>query len=86
MVVSNYARQLATHGSDLSVLLLFVQFVKLSLKFYSHTVIDHNFFLEFLCYYLFIEFVSEFNCGAQVIRTYKMIMTVCTLSLINRCV
>ena len=59
LVVSNYAPQLATHGSDLSVLLWFVQFVKLSFRFYSHTVIDHIFFLEVLCYYLFIELESE---------------------------
>ena len=59
LVVSNYARQVATHGSDPSVLLWFVQFVKLSFRFYSHTVIDHNFFLEVLCYYLLIESESE---------------------------
>ena len=77
------SRQLATNGSDLSILLQFVQFVKLSFRFYSHTVIEHNFFLEFLCYYLFIELESEFNCGAKVIRTYKINRTVCALSLIN---
>ena len=69
-----------------SVLLWLVQFVKLSLKFYSHTVIDHNFFLEVLYYYLFIELESEFNCGARIIQTNKIIRIVCALSLINRCV
>ena len=59
LVVSNYARQLATHGSDLFVLLWFVQFVKLSFRFDSRTVIDHNFFLDVLCYYLLIELESE---------------------------
>ena len=61
LVVSYYARQLATHGSDLlwSVLLWFVQFVQFSFRFYSHTVIDHIFFLEVLCYFLLIELEIE---------------------------
>ena len=58
-VVSNYANQLATHGSDLSVLLWFVQFVKLSFRLYSHTVIDHNFFVFYSLMLLFIYWVGK---------------------------
>ena len=58
---------MATNGSDLSVLLWFVQFLKMSFRFYSHTVIDHIFFLEFLCYYLFIE-LDEFSTVLQTLN------------------
>ena len=70
LVVSNYARQLATHGSDLFVLLRFGQFVKLSFRFDSR----NNWVGKWI------------NCGAKTIQTNKIIRIVCALSLINRCV
>ena len=72
---------MATHVSDLFVLLLFVQFIKLRCRFCSHTVIDHT-----LYFYLFVDLESEFNCGAKMIQTYKIIRIVRALSLVNRCV
>ena len=65
---------------------LFSLLIKVSFRFYSHTLNDHNFFRRSLCYYLFIELGSEFNCGAKMIQTSKIIRIVSAPSFINRCV
>ena len=85
MVVSNYPCHPASLASDLFVLLLFVQFVKLSCRFYSQTLIDHNFSYVSCCY-LFIEFESKLNFSAKMIQTYKTIRIVRAFSFVNGCI